>query len=655
MQNRNRFQTQAVRHVLDSPRGQRYCCSPLLPSQWPIRELLGGSPRRLNTSMSRTPSEVWEAQDPRLARLVAVKFLRPGLLDRAEFLSAVRRLQTLHHPNIVDVFELFEEDGRAYLVTDYVAGQSLEARLSQNDPLPLEAVLAIGRQVLCALDYAHTNGVLHLNVKPSNILIADDARVFLSDFSIGTTAPISSELAYFASPELVRNSAAADPRSDVYSFGCVMYAMLFGAAPRLMFLKDLLPRPDLSLDLRVVVAKCLMKDPGERYSSCKDVMSDLEAIGSGHSVSVRGISIISPSRPFPPPLKLPAPPNPIDDDVQFTVYRPQAVRPETWKMLLAFAHRSRRPEDAPPNEPDPLQEVQRQAEEILGQDIRDYRNLSQDSTLGIPREGVLTLIPEMEGVAFQPANQSLKWTGRVPPAVFLFCAHREFLGRTVRGHLCIYLGNIIVAQVPLSIRIENAPMLTEEPYVQKGARWYRRIFASYSHKDTAIVEEFERHAIAFGDDYLRDVTTLRTGNAWNEELRRMIRTADVFQLFWSHNSMNSDYVRDEYSYALGLKREAFVRPVYWQEPMPESKQLGLPPPELQQLHSYSARPRGRSGSPTVERPVPPVPLPVAVPRSEGGGSPSPSRLPAESSPRPAAQSSPRGLRSVVASILVFGP
>src|ERR1039458_2266718 len=54
MQNRNRFQTQAVRHVLDSPRGQRYCCSPLLPSQWPIRELLGGSPRRLNTSMSRT-------------------------------------------------------------------------------------------------------------------------------------------------------------------------------------------------------------------------------------------------------------------------------------------------------------------------------------------------------------------------------------------------------------------------------------------------------------------------------------------------------------------------------------------------------------------------------------------------------------------------
>src|ERR1039458_8989476 len=117
MQNRNRFQTQAVRHVLDSPRGQRYCCSPLLPSQWPIRELLGGSPRRLNTSMSRTPSEVWEAQDPRLARLVAVKFLRPGLLARAEFLSAVRRLQTLHHPNIVDVFELFEEDGRAYLVT----------------------------------------------------------------------------------------------------------------------------------------------------------------------------------------------------------------------------------------------------------------------------------------------------------------------------------------------------------------------------------------------------------------------------------------------------------------------------------------------------------------------------------------------------------
>ena len=160
-----------------------------------------------------------------------------------------------------------------------------------------------------------------------------------------------------------------------------------------------------------------------------------------------------------------------------------------------------------------------------------------------------------------------------------------------------------MAQVPLGVRVEAAPAIASEPYAAEAARWYRRIFASYSHKDTAIVEEFERHAKAFGDDYLRDLTTLRTGSSWNQSLLRMIDSADVFQLFWSDNAMNSPYVRQEYSYALGLRREGFVRPVYWQDPMPIAP--GLPPQELREIHFHRiGAPVGEPGtgaSPTAAR------------------------------------------------------
>jgi hypothetical protein len=293
--------------------------------------------------------------------------------------------------------------------------------------------------------------------------------------------------------------------------------------------------------------------------------------------------------------ELPESPKPADEDVEFTIYRPQSVPPEAWKTLLAFAHRSSRSRDASRDELDPLKEVQQQAEAILGKQIGQYRNVSQDSAHAIPREGSITFLPEIEGVEFQPRSQSFTWQGRVHPAVFLLSAGKQSLGKTLRGQICVFLGNIIVAQVQLSVRVENAAAVEEPAYVSQEAPWYRRIFASYSHKDLAIVEEFERHAIAFGDDYLRDFTKLRAGAKWNEGLRRMIHDADVFQLFWSSNSMNSDYVHEEYRYALSLARESFVRPVYWEQPLPASKERNLPPPELREIHFHRIAPSIREG------------------------------------------------------------
>ena len=109
---------------------------------------------------------------------------------------------------------------------------------------------------------------------------------------------------------------------------------------------------------------------------------------------------------------------------------------------------------------------------------------------------------------------------------------------------------------------------------------YGAIFCSYSHRDTVIVERVERAYKALGLDYLRDVTTLKSGTHWSDELLELIDRADVFQLFWSSAAADSKYVRQEWEHA--LKHEAakpnFIRPVWWQTPLPSV------PPELGHIH-----------------------------------------------------------------------
>jgi hypothetical protein len=145
-----------------------------------------------------------------------------------------------------------------------------------------------------------------------------------------------------------------------------------------------------------------------------------------------------------------------------------------------------------------------------------------------------------------------------------------------------------VAQVALKIEVNSQRSFTtaEEELRPVTVARYRRIFASYSHRDMAVVEEFERFGEAMGDEYLRDVIHLRSGEVWNGRLMQMIEQADVFQLFWSSNSIRSPFVRQEWQYALSLNRDYFVRPVYWEEPLPELAALNLPPEELRSLHFH---------------------------------------------------------------------
>jgi hypothetical protein len=359
--------------------------------------------------------------------------------------------------------------------------------------------------------------------------------------------------------------------------------------------------------LMVLHAKSLLGEQREEQASSTQDRSHLQTVlgsvlfsadgslpaGADETVRVGALRNETVSSPDVPELPQHAVTNQWDDDVQFTVFRPKRVRFQEWKTLLVFAHHGERSHEAPLNELDPVKEVNRRAESLLGVEKELYDDLRQESTIPIPREGELTLVPEMQNVEFNPRRSSFLWTESVHQVAFRFRASEKLDGRSARGQVSVFLGAIVVAQIPLKVVVESGDARKEvtQPLESVTVSPYRRIFASYSHKDVAVVEEFERYAQALGDEYIRDVLHLRSGQVWSQRLLRMVDEASVFQLFWSSNSMRSEFVGREWRYALGLNRENFVRPVYWETPLPEAPELDLPPNELRALHFHRIAPR----------------------------------------------------------------
>jgi hypothetical protein len=278
-----------------------------------------------------------------------------------------------------------------------------------------------------------------------------------------------------------------------------------------------------------------------------------------------------------------------DENVQFTVYRPRVIKPLVWNTMLVFAHLSEKRPDADAQAPDPIQEVQRQARQVLGDEIRQYQETAQDSAQAVPREGEITFLPTVPGIEFNPPSRTFLWEEDVHKEEFRLRASPQLDQQTARGRLSVFLGSILLAEVTLSIRVDSNQSV--EPQLETStAQAYRKIFASYSHKDIAIVEQFEHYARAFGDRYLRDVNDLRAGELWSDTLGTLISEANVFQLFWSSNSMKSEFVRQEWEFALGLGRGNFIRPTYWENPLPAWPEKNLPPEELVKLHFQKIAP-----------------------------------------------------------------
>lgn len=264
-------------------------------------------------------AEVWRARNTVLGHSVAMKFLTRQFAGDAEmerrFLDEGKRQAMLQHRNIVSAFDFLYVDGRSFLVMRYIKGETLEQRLfKQRGPMALTAVLGISKDVLCALDYAHSQGIVHRDMKPSNILIENTGAAYVLDFGIAlalgeqrvTRAGVAIGTPHYMSPQQIMGSKGLDHRTDVYSYGCVLYQMLTlrppfdvkeGEGDTEYFVKDQhlrsAPQPPHELNPAIpagvegVVLACLEKDPDNRFHSCQDLLTALEAAVANPDAPVR--------------------------------------------------------------------------------------------------------------------------------------------------------------------------------------------------------------------------------------------------------------------------------------------------------------------------------------------------------------------------------
>ncbi|MBT2394456.1 serine/threonine-protein kinase [Streptomyces sp. ISL-100] len=252
---------------------------------------------------------VYRAKDLRLDRTVALKLLAPELARndtfRRRFTHESRVAAAIDHPHIVPVFEAGETDGVLYIAMRFVAGQDLRHLLDRQGPLPLATATRIAAQVASALDAAHDHDLVHRDVKPGNILVAEGTdsdhpeHVYLTDFGLTkkslsltgftTVGQFVGTLDYVA-PEQI-SGRPVDGRCDVYSLACVVHETMAGTPPfqrdddmALLWAHQFDPpppltgqRPDLPAAVDGVLAKALAKSPDDRYGSCLQFVAALRA------------------------------------------------------------------------------------------------------------------------------------------------------------------------------------------------------------------------------------------------------------------------------------------------------------------------------------------------------------------------------------------
>ena len=248
--------------------------------------------------------------------------------------------------------------------------------------------------------------------------------------------------------------------------------------------------------------------------------------------------------------------------------------------------------------------------------------IATDSRRGVLRGTRLRITADLPGLHCNPASAEFDWWEPVHHVVFRLLAMPDLVGSVVRGAVRVWRGPLILGEVSVAISIVAS--LPSEPSrtVADSAARYHKVFPSYSHADGAIVDHVIDVARTLGNEYLRDAVALRVGERWRERLPQLIEEADIFQLFWSSNSMRSPYCRHEWEYALSLGRPLFVLPTYWEDPRPSDPANGLPPPALASLQFVKMSVSAAEGvippaepdhaPPTREYPIPVAPREAAA-------------------------------------------
>jgi formylglycine-generating enzyme required for sulfatase activity len=244
--------------------------------------------------------------------------------------------------------------------------------------------------------------------------------------------------------------------------------------------------------------------------------------------------------------------------------------------------------------------MKEQANRILGNQRANYDDVKKPSTQPVPQGGELTFVPMVQGIEFSPPRRTFTWRKSVHREEFDMWVAAEIEDQTLSGRLTVFLGSLVIAEVALVITVDrNATSQAERVSVDEpmSARRVRQVYASYSRMDEPVVAELAQVAPLFGTRFVTDRTHLEPGEDRREGLQRLIRGADMFQLFWSSNSMRSADTVDEIKYAASLGRPGFILPTYWEEPLPRSPAENLPPPEIDRLQFHRIFPGAISPAP----------------------------------------------------------
>lgn len=271
----------------------------------------------------------------------------------------------------------------------------------------------------------------------------------------------------------------------------------------------------------------------------------------------------------------------LHETVNFTTYYPRAGAAGRKYGFVVYAHL-----------PELRDDVEGDAQKFSAEfrdEIPTPRRSRSDVKL--VRGTIVTVVPECEEMEFDPPSLAKKWDGGWTRFLFDFKPGEELVGEVVVVRISIQVAGIEIASISnCAIEVVEAKQTDadENPLAQakSGAQTsalYQKIFVSYSRQDREITESYKLAQTALGNDTFVDVDDLRAGEDWKAGLARAIDVADVFQLFWSRNSAGSEYCRYEWNYALkyrcpDTKCVGFVRPVYWEKPMPN------PPPELGEIN-----------------------------------------------------------------------
>jgi serine/threonine-protein kinase len=263
-------------------------------SKYELIEFLGGG-----------MSHVFRARDTVLGRTVAIKILTPaGVADadcKARFLHEARTASNISHENILAVYDFGEEDGKPYMVMEFLRGRTLRTAIRDQLIPDLPGKLRIALQVARALGFVHQNQIIHRDVKPENVNVDDTGRAKLMDFGIAKAADLSLTqpgyvlgTPYYMAPEQI-TGAPVTASVDIYAFGIMLYEMLLGTRPyggesiETVFYKVMHEPLDLAplalagvpAECVAIVARCTKKDPAARYADFSGVVADIEnALGT---------------------------------------------------------------------------------------------------------------------------------------------------------------------------------------------------------------------------------------------------------------------------------------------------------------------------------------------------------------------------------------